>query len=850
MSIHSWLIQNEIKNEKGDLIEFDDHPFLFDIYSDQSQNLTVMKAAQIGLTTLEFLKCFYDAKNYKMDMIYCVDEETEILTKRGFVFQDDLQLHDKIITLDKTGTVQWSELDEIFRKEVDMDCLEFNARNFNALVTPNHRWLLQPYRGAGEMFFRETEEMIGRYARIPKTLEHDGATHKIKRYKDWYVELLAWIFSEGYYCKQKNKNDYSVIISQSELENPQWCDEIRGIFRKAKIEWKEYNYSGIIQFRFAYRLGEKIKRIFPTKEPSIEFINELTRSQCKLFVDTFAKGDGWCDSSGTWAITQKSKQTTEALCVAAVLAGYAPSIQYPTKARDWHTIRMTQFKTVETAELKPVIKRYKGIIWCPSTKYGTFYARRKGRCYWTGNTLPTDADVKVMVGGKFNRIIAMNQCMLDDVADKDSVEQKKVGESMIYFRGTWTKKAAMMIPSDRLMHDEKDTSKLDVVADYQARLQHSKFKQTHTFSHPSLPETGVHNDWIASDQKHWHVECPKCKKWQFLNWDLENPDKMSICMERKVFQCKKCKEPLPDYVRRNGRWIAKFPGRSWSGYWVNLLMAPWVSAQELVDKFNHKDTTEEFWYTKILGLPYADAASKLLRTSFFQNLTGALWTPTADEKIVMGVDTGLRIDYVLGSKKGLFYESDAKDYDDLDALMERYPKMIAVIDSGGDLIGSRAFQERWPGRIWLCALTGDKKGKQLVTWGKGDETGSCSADRNKMIQLVVDEYRYKRIPVHGTEEDWFDFWTDWNNLSKMKIVDPTTNETKGYKWIRSGRDHRALANVFWRIGMSRFAGMGDVMEEPLELKPNSYMVNPDHSVSFDPEKMFDLMEEEEEEWRI
>jgi len=129
-----------------------------------------MKAAQIGLTTLEFLKCFYDAKNYKMDMIYCVDEETEILTKRGFVFQDDLQLHDKIITLDKTGTVQWSELDEIFRKEVDMDCLEFNARNFNALVTPNHRWLLQPYRGAGEMFFRETEEMIGRYARIPKTL--------------------------------------------------------------------------------------------------------------------------------------------------------------------------------------------------------------------------------------------------------------------------------------------------------------------------------------------------------------------------------------------------------------------------------------------------------------------------------------------------------------------------------------------------------------------------------------------------------------------------------------------------------------------------------------------------------
>ena len=115
-------------------------------------------------------------------------------------------------------------------------------------------------------------------------------------------------------------------------------------------------------------------------------------------------------------------------------------------------------------------------------------------------TLPTDADVRTFVGGKVNRIIANNPCMIEDVADKDSIEQKQVGKSMIYFRGTWTKKAAIMVTADRLCHDEKDSSKLDVIADYQARLQHSKYKQTRTFSHPSLPETGVHADWLQSDR--------------------------------------------------------------------------------------------------------------------------------------------------------------------------------------------------------------------------------------------------------------------------------------------------------------------------------------------------------------
>lgn len=466
-------------------------------------------------------------------------------------------------------------------------------------------------------------------------------------------------------------------------------------------------------------------------------------------------------------------------------------------------------------------------------------------------TLPTDSDVRTFVGGKVNRIIANNKTMLEDVSDKDSIEQKQVSNSMIYFRGTWTKKAAIMVTADRLVHDEKDSSKLDIIADYQARLQHSKIKQTHTFSHPSLPETGVHVDWLKSDQKHWFIKCPHCNFWQFMSWDTENPKKMSIDIKKEIFVCKGCHKELSEWDRWNGQWVAKYPGREWSGYWVPLLIAPWMTASELIKKFRNPDTTAEFFYTKILGLPYADASSKLLRQAFLQNLTNKPYAPLPDKRVIIGIDTGLIIDYVIGDKHGLFFHGDAKNYKPLDSLMTRYKKAIAIIDAGGDLIGSRAFAEKWQGRVFLCYLGGDRKTNELVKWGSKDEHGAVQADRNRMIQLCVDEFRKKRIPVHGNEADWYEYWLDWNNLSKIKILDAETNEVKGYKWVRSGRDHKAMATVFWRVGMSRFLGIGHIIEPITDLKPNSYMVEPNQTVKFNPEEFFDKLEEEKEgDWRI
>lgn len=73
---------------------------------------------------------------------YCVDETTDTLTKRGWVSGDDLKETDEILSYDSaSGNLVWSTINSIYRNEYDGDMFRMTARGFDALVTPNHKWV-------------------------------------------------------------------------------------------------------------------------------------------------------------------------------------------------------------------------------------------------------------------------------------------------------------------------------------------------------------------------------------------------------------------------------------------------------------------------------------------------------------------------------------------------------------------------------------------------------------------------------------------------------------------------------------------------------------------------------------
>lgn len=414
-------------------------------------------------------------------------------------------------------------------------------------------------------------------------------------------------------------------------------------------------------------------------------------------------------------------------------------------------------------------------------------------------TLPTQSDVQDMASGKINRIVAQNPVFMEWVRDHDSVESKQVGDNTIYYRGTWTSKSAMMVASQLNVHDEVDASKSDVVEQYETRLQNQAGGMRWYFSHPSLPDYGVDKFWQLSDQKHWFITCPTCEESQYLSWP------QSIDKERRIYVCKACNGPLSDDDRRRGTWYPKYKDREFSGYWVSQLMCPWITADKILQDFAEK--TPEYFYNYVLGLPFSGGDSKLTQQHLFQNLTGHQDVPEATERVILGIDTGKKLDFVLGNTRlGLFHHGDCEDYGPLDAFMRRWPLCIAVIDAGGDFIGAQAFFERWPGRVFKAYAGEDRKQNKLFRWGEGDDQGQVLYDLNRTWQLCVDELREHRLPLQGTEQDWWEYWLDWKNMSRVKVIDPKTGMFKGIKWVRSGRNHRASATVFWRVGMDRFGG--------------------------------------------
>lgn len=488
-------------------------------------------------------------------------------------------------------------------------------------------------------------------------------------------------------------------------------------------------------------------------------------------------------------------------------------------------------------------------------------------------TLPTDGDVSIFVGGKVNRIIANNPHLQTLTADKDSIEQKQIGQSMIYFRGTWTKKAAIMVTADRLVHDEKDSSKQSVISDYKARLQHSKYKQIHVFSHPSKPNTGVDVEWQISDQKEWFITCPHCQHEQYLSWDMSNPKRMSIDVNLREFVCKKCHGILEWQDRAIGQWYARYeisPERPWSGYHVSLLMAPDVTAGEIIDKYFDPKQTKEYFWNKVLGLPYAGSGNSVSEDTIL-----GLVKDTKNSypgRLVIGVDTGLALRYVVGNTQGLVGYGEVTDYmpdainglelkETLEYFLKKFDNSVMVIDQQGDLLGSRKLQKKYPGRVFLCHYVRDRKSKEFIKWGKGsEEDGVVHVDRNRAINWVIEEARDQRFALYnGTKADWYDYWLHWSHIYRDIERDEETGQYLGMVWKRSDRDDWVHATVYWRIGLSRFGGKGRVGGIEQENAPNSYVLNPEGTVTFNPDKMFGKQisdgepwwnrKEDNEEWR-
>lgn len=410
--------------------------------------------------------------------------------------------------------------------------------------------------------------------------------------------------------------------------------------------------------------------------------------------------------------------------------------------------------------------------------------------------LPTADDVKKFSGGKTNRIIANNPIFQSWTEDKDSVEQKRFGKATIYYLGSWTERVALMISARKLIVDEYDRCKGDVVEQYDSRLQFQVKPKKAFFSNPSLPDFGIDKIYKQSDQKKWHITHGCGAKFPLTE----------ECVDYKTeeYVCPICHREITDEERRLGEWVATSKGE-WSGYWIPLWINPRIPASKIAEYKRTK--SPEYFANFVAGLPYMGGKDKVSAQTIIQCLSERV--NSHSEPVIIGVDSGLPYHIVCANKEGFFYYDQLKEpIKELEALLKRWPKAIIIADQGGDLTPMRDLQERYPGRVFLVWYRRDKRGLEMIDWGKDSEYGKVTADRNRLIQLFIDEMLDKRVTFNGMESEWQEYITHWLNIYRIWVPMPGEDDLTGkkeFRWERNGPDHFVHASIYCRIGLSKFA---------------------------------------------
>jgi len=438
-----------------------------------------------------------------------------------------------------------------------------------------------------------------------------------------------------------------------------------------------------------------------------------------------------------------------------------------------------------------------------------YFAAQKGRMNVI-YTMPSDSDVSEFVRTKADMIFQSNELLRQNFKS-DIIGLKQIGDRFIYYKGTRSKTAPLSTSADLLIHDEMDRSDLGIVEKYRSRLSASPYKGVWYVSNPSLIGVGIDEVWKKSDMKEWFITCLDCGEVQMLNWD-ENVDQIN-----KMYVCKKCGRELTDSERRKGKWIATNPGKEISGYHISQMMAPWLSAKDLIKE--REDRGEDYFRNFILGEPYSVGEEANIRQAIYD-----AWTPKAidEEPYFMGIDIGIEKHYILGSRQGIFKIGICRSREELESLIEKY-NPVWVMDSGPERTWAEEFRKKYP-KGFLNFYRKDKPKAEIIKWGgysKGVEDrknwGYIWTDRTRIIDQTLYEILKGNILFSLTREDLERYIKHWESM--RRIIEVTPDKTKRYIWQSSnGVDHFCHATVYYHIATRRGKEKMEFISETEEKK--------------------------------
>lgn len=349
----------------------------------------------------------------------CFDEETEILTRKGWKKGIEIDLDDELATLNpKNKQIEYQRASEINQYLHDGDMIHMHSKFIDILVTENHRMWVKKDK-ADDYCIVEADKVkkshsIMRYGNW-KGVECDSYTIPAYNYSqklrngetqertipavtlnmaDW-VAFLGLYLSEGCTWQRKNGNRQRIVsISQKEGDR---ANKIRELL--ARLPFNVYEHkkeqTGVMQFEISdSRLFNELIQFGKAKDKFIpDYVKSLDSRYLRILLDWLVFGDGALSGqtpvyNGTMTYGTISERLADDIQEIALLAGYEAQkrVSRVHTENQGHNFYCVSICTPKDHKIKRIEKiQYTGKVWCPTTSNGVVYVRRNGKPAWVGN---------------------------------------------------------------------------------------------------------------------------------------------------------------------------------------------------------------------------------------------------------------------------------------------------------------------------------------------------------------------------------------------------------------------------------------------------------------------------------
>jgi len=338
---------------------------------------------------------------------HCFSEDTEILTKNGFIPYEEIKIGDEALTLNlETNELEYNKIKAKYVYTTFDQLVSFKNRYGEILVTPNHKMLykntckIEKNPKSKYLTCTAKEALNKSVFNIPVNAKNKG--EKYKKPLEFF-KLLGLIISEGHFYNPKNSG-YGIAIYQLKDH----ADYIENILTKLKIPYiKRHGPTEIFYIRSNW--ARKNIRTWITEKRISNKLMNLRDNEFRAFLAGLLFSDG--SKRSTIKITKENacdrlidnfdgkvrysyytgdSVLKDQLCHLLTLNNlrgysYFRKLGYIGSKGCW-SINITNKENILFNKYTKKIINYNGNVWCVSVKNETLVLRRNGLIFITGNS--------------------------------------------------------------------------------------------------------------------------------------------------------------------------------------------------------------------------------------------------------------------------------------------------------------------------------------------------------------------------------------------------------------------------------------------------------------------------------